>query len=203
MNEELDSQLSAMFDDELPEDECELLARRLARGDDCVEGSLASLRRDGRGIRAERRRADAVLAGRSKRISRHDSSARASSARTRTGETLPKRLVVSARGHCRGRWRGSRLPVLRIARGRGRGLCPWIRPAGPHWRWKPGPRKCRRSGRLHSARPDNTARELRRTCSGGAPIVPSAELANYVVAHSEFSAPVNRRNIFASLPASR
>ncbi|HET9395162.1 MAG TPA: sigma-E factor negative regulatory protein, partial [Nitrospiraceae bacterium] len=31
MNEELDSQLSAMFDDELPEQQCELLARRLAR----------------------------------------------------------------------------------------------------------------------------------------------------------------------------
>ena len=31
MNEELDSQLSAMFDDELPAAECELLARRLSR----------------------------------------------------------------------------------------------------------------------------------------------------------------------------
>jgi len=31
MNEELDSQLSAMFDDELPSGECELLARRLSR----------------------------------------------------------------------------------------------------------------------------------------------------------------------------
>src|SRR4029077_13568647 len=31
MNEELDSQLSAMFDDELLPQECELLARRLAR----------------------------------------------------------------------------------------------------------------------------------------------------------------------------
>ena len=31
MNEELDSQLSAMFDDELPTVECELLARRLSR----------------------------------------------------------------------------------------------------------------------------------------------------------------------------
>ncbi len=30
-NEELESQLSAMFDDELPTPECELLARRLAR----------------------------------------------------------------------------------------------------------------------------------------------------------------------------
>ena len=33
MNEELDSQLSAMFDDELPAGECELLARRLSRDD--------------------------------------------------------------------------------------------------------------------------------------------------------------------------
>ena len=33
MNEELDSQLSAMFDDELPEDQCQLLARRLSRDD--------------------------------------------------------------------------------------------------------------------------------------------------------------------------
>jgi len=30
-NEELESQLSAMFDDELPGSQCELLARRLAR----------------------------------------------------------------------------------------------------------------------------------------------------------------------------
>ena len=30
-NEELDSQVSAMFDDELPQGECELLARRLSR----------------------------------------------------------------------------------------------------------------------------------------------------------------------------
>ena len=31
MNEELDSQLSAMFDDELAPEQCELLARRLSR----------------------------------------------------------------------------------------------------------------------------------------------------------------------------
>ena len=40
-NEELDSQLSAMFDDELPEPECELLARRLARDE-----GLAAVRAD-------------------------------------------------------------------------------------------------------------------------------------------------------------
>jgi sigma-E factor negative regulatory protein RseA len=34
MNEELDSQLSAMFDDELPPEQCELVARRLGRDQD-------------------------------------------------------------------------------------------------------------------------------------------------------------------------
>ena len=33
-------------------------------------------------------------------------------------------------------------------------------------------------------------------------MVPSAELANYVLAHSEFSAPVNRRNMLSALVAS-
>src|SRR5262249_10429133 len=33
-------------------------------------------------------------------------------------------------------------------------------------------------------------------------IVPSAELANFVVAHSEFSAPVNRRSMLSALVAS-
>jgi hypothetical protein len=34
------------------------------------------------------------------------------------------------------------------------------------------------------------------------PIVPTAELANYVVAHSEFSAPMSRRNLLSALVAS-
>src|ERR1700760_4965737 len=34
MNEELDTQLSAMFDNELPAAQCELLARRLSRDED-------------------------------------------------------------------------------------------------------------------------------------------------------------------------
>ena len=43
MNEELDSQLSAMFDDELPQSECELLARRLARDAALLGGSVLDL----------------------------------------------------------------------------------------------------------------------------------------------------------------
>ena len=40
MNEELDSQLSAMFDNELPAAECELLARRLSRDRSPIEYNI-------------------------------------------------------------------------------------------------------------------------------------------------------------------
>ncbi len=53
MNEELDSQLSAMFDDELPAAECELLARRLSR-DDTLKSRWGRYALMGAVIRAER-----------------------------------------------------------------------------------------------------------------------------------------------------
>jgi negative regulator of sigma E activity len=53
MNEELDSQLSAMFDDELPEDQCQLLARRLSR-DDALKARWRRYAVVGAAIRAER-----------------------------------------------------------------------------------------------------------------------------------------------------
>jgi hypothetical protein len=55
------------------------------------------------------------------------------------------------------------------------------------------------SAAVSSAEPDsyvvpkNTARRL---------VVPSTELANYVVAHSEFSSPVTRRNLLSAFMAS-
>ncbi len=64
MNEQLDSQLSAMFDDELPEAECELLARRLSR-DDALKARWRRYAVMGAAIRAERGvRLDANLATR-------------------------------------------------------------------------------------------------------------------------------------------
>jgi sigma-E factor negative regulatory protein RseA len=53
MNEELDSQLSAMFDDELPSGECELLARRLSR-DEALKARWGRYALIGAVIRAER-----------------------------------------------------------------------------------------------------------------------------------------------------
>src|SRR5262245_12254354 len=59
MNEELDSQLSAMFDDELPEDQCQLLARRLSR-DDALKARWRRYAVVGAAIRAERQGGGAV-----------------------------------------------------------------------------------------------------------------------------------------------
>src|SRR6185437_3626869 len=53
MNEELDSQLSAMFDGELPVAECELLARRLSR-DEQLKARWGRYAVIGASIRAER-----------------------------------------------------------------------------------------------------------------------------------------------------
>src|SRR5215470_10494339 len=53
MNEELDSQLSAMFDDELPIAECQLLARRLSR-DEALKARWRRYAVMGAAVRAER-----------------------------------------------------------------------------------------------------------------------------------------------------
>ena len=64
MNEELDSQLSAMFDDELASAECELLARRLSR-DEPLKARWGRYAVIGAAVRAERGvRLSAQVAGR-------------------------------------------------------------------------------------------------------------------------------------------
>jgi sigma-E factor negative regulatory protein RseA len=62
-HEELESQLSAMFDDELPAPECELLARRLAR-DDALKGRWSRYAAIGAVIRMEPGASEGRLAGR-------------------------------------------------------------------------------------------------------------------------------------------
>ena len=68
MNEELDSQLSAMFDDELAPEECQLLARRLSR-DEQLKARWGRYAVIGAAIRAERGvRLNARIAGRVRMI---------------------------------------------------------------------------------------------------------------------------------------
>jgi len=184
MTEELDSQLSAMFDDELPQGECELLARRLSR-DPALQarwGRYAA-------IAAAVRGGDLHLGGR---------------------VALKVHAVIAAERPL------AQAPIA-AARGR-RSAARWWRPlagaavaasvAALSILW------------LQGGFSSGTGALVARTAVPAAPAVdtpatyvvpravesrmtvPATELANYVVAHSEFSTPVSRRNLLSGLMAS-
>jgi negative regulator of sigma E activity len=197
MNEELDSQLSAMFDDELPEDQCQLLARRLSR-DDALKARWRRYAVMGAAIRAERQGGSAVrletnLAARV--------SAVISAEPALAVEAVAQGGVRKAAGM---RWWQ---PVAggAIAAGVAAMSVLWIRAQAPVGGESLVAENVAAPAAFTQVVADNSASESyvvpaaveRRT-----PMVPSAELANYVVAHSEFSAPVNRRNMLSALVAS-
>ncbi len=200
MNEELDSQLSAMFDDELPEDQCQLLARRLSR-DDALKARWRRYAVIGAAIRAERQggavgRLETNLASRV--------SAAVSAEPALAGEVVAQNAVRKAGGM---RWWQ---PVAggAIAASVAAMSVLWIRAQAPVGADTLVAENAAAPAALTQTvaqrMGDDSASEsyvvpatVERT-----PIVPSAELANYVVAHSEFSAPVNRRNMLSALVAS-
>jgi negative regulator of sigma E activity len=200
MNEELDSQLSAMFDDELPEAECLLLARRLSR-DDALKARWRRYAVIGASVRAERGvRLDTDL---SVRVS-----AAISSEPALEGASVAE---GSRRGGGSFRWWQ---PVAggAIAAGVAAMSVLWIRSQAPigveaQLAQNAAPTTLAAQG-LVGAAPGGTE-------GSGKPdsyvvptnveprsVVPMAELANYVVAHSEFSAPLTRRNLLSALVAS-
>ena len=191
MNEELDSQLSAMFDDELPSAECELLARRLSR-DEQLKARWGRYAVMGAAIRAERGvRLDAGLPG---RVSAAISSEPA--------------LAAKPASRRRERWANQwwqPIAGVAVAAGVAAVSILWMR---------------------SQALPDTVVAQASAPAvatsavSGGSPVsvgepdsyvvpktpgrrlvVPSTELANYVVAHSEFSSPVGRRNLLSAFMA--
>jgi negative regulator of sigma E activity len=199
MNEELDSQLSAMFDDELPAAECELLARRLSR-DEQLKARWGRYAVIGATIRAERGvRLNAALAGRV--------SAAISSEPALTAEPVPQ---PKKRWESRLWWQ----PVASVAAVAGVAAVSilWMRsqvatdqppplvaqvvPAvvNPNTKVGMSPVAANQIG----AGPSYTVPKSR----GRPLVVPSTELANYVVAHSEFSSPVARRNLLSAFMAS-
>ena len=160
MNEELDSQLSAMFDDELAPAECELLARRLSR-DEHLKARWGRYAIMGAVIRAERGvRLNAPLAGRVNAVllaepalAAHTAPRDRSAARLRWWQPLAAHLTPP--------------PVS---------LAPAAATQGESY-VVPVPK------------PPTV-------------VVPSTELANYVVAHSMFSTPVARRNLLSAFMTS-
>ena len=198
MNEELDSQLSAMFDDELPAAECELLARRLSR-DEQLKARWGRYAVIGATIRAEGGvRLNAALASRV--------SAAISSEPALAAEPAPQ---PKKRWESRAWWQ----PVASVAAVAGVAAVSifWMRsqvtaPEQPPVIAQAVPAVVNPNSKVNltpaSANqinlgpsytvPKNSARRL---------VVPSTELANYVVAHSEFSSPVTRRNLLSAFMA--
>jgi negative regulator of sigma E activity len=181
MNEELDSQLSAMFDDELPTSECELLARRLAR-DELLKARWGRYAVVGAVIRAERGvRLNAPLAGRVNALLTaepgHNAAAVLPDKAARLGWWQPVAGGALAAGVALVSvlWLRSQalLPAGGLMAARGPAPAVPLVAVADSYVVPPTPR----------VRPM---------------VVPSTELANYVVAHSMVSSPVARRNLLSS-----
>jgi sigma-E factor negative regulatory protein RseA len=193
MNEELDSQLSAMFDNELPAAECELLARRLSRDDELkarwsrYAAISATLRAEGGA------RLNANLAVRvSQAISVEPAVV-----------TRPASIAQPLQRKLAGRWMR---PVGGVA------LAASVAAAAILFLRYESPLQ-QVAQKVPLATPNQTL--VAKSVAQAAPdsytvpktlprrsIVPSTQLANYVVAHSEFSSPVNRRNLLSAFMAS-
>jgi len=203
MNEELDSQLSAMFDDELPDDQCQLMARRLSR-DDALKARWRRYAVMGAAIRAERQGAMGVRleTNLATRVS-----AVISAEPALAGESVVAGGSRKASGL---RWWQ---PVVggAIAAGVAALSVLWIRAQVPvggdvlvAQNAAPSALSQTIRGQGNLPQADNSPPEsyvvpatVERT-----QFVPTAELANYVVAHSEFSAPMSRRNLLSALVSS-
>ena len=199
MNEELDSQLSAMFDDELPAAQCELLARRLSR-DEELRGRWGRYAAIGATIRAEGgARLNAELA---RRVSVAISAEPAVLAEPVRSPSRPS-----------AQWLGSRLwaPVggVAVAASVAAAAILWMRFESPPDSQALAQATSARTGAAAVGQSGDSAAVANASDSYVVPkaiprrsIVPSTQLANYVVAHSEFSSPVNRRNLLSALMAS-
>jgi sigma-E factor negative regulatory protein RseA len=199
MNEELDSQLSAMFDNELPPAECELLARRLSRDTDLKArwGRYAVI---GAVIRAERGvTLDGIVAGRVSAALSSEPALSADAARP------------AARGFQYRWWQP--LAGAGLAAGVAVASILWLRsqalPEGSH---AMTPAIVAASSTLGAPGPQSALQ----SASASAPdsfvvppvpqrpmmVVPATELADYVVAHSAVSSPVSRGNLLSALMVS-
>jgi negative regulator of sigma E activity len=221
MNEERDSQLSAMFDGELPGVECELLARRLTR-DEALRAQWSRFSMIGAALRSERGVAlhDRVAWRVQSQVAQETTYGDGS---VDTATTSTQTVVVpaaSGRSAANARWARFARPAAgaSIAAGVAALSIMWLRTDG-------GPDPMLASNPVHETivlAPEtaattvalNRAPAAARAPSNGEPevyvtpapsssgsIAPPARLANYVVAHSEYSGPLSRRMALLGLVA--
>jgi sigma-E factor negative regulatory protein RseA len=189
MNEELDSQLSAMYDDELPPAECELLARRLSR-DEALKARWGRYAVIGAVLRAERGvRLNAPLAGRV-------------NVAIRAEPTLGAPAVPARPANSGVRW-WQPLAGGALAASVAAGAILLMRAQAPTGT---APLAAQRLPSAVITPVVNVANGPLRNASYVTPpqppvrpmLVPSTQLANYVVAHSMVSSPVARRNLLSA-----
>jgi len=233
MNEERDSQLSAMFDGELPGAECELIARRLSR-DEALRSSWSRYSMIGAAIRAERGVAlhDRVAWRVQSVISQepaYGDGAEIGATNARTAAVVPGEVLRRAASR---RWNRFTRPLA------GAGIAASVAAAAILFLRLQGgasgelvadnstaeistPQSVAVTGPTSAppaaAGQAPTARVALVTPSSGdsgvypstpAPnssttsIAPPASLANYVVAHSEYSGPISRRMALLGILAS-
>ena len=195
MKEELDSQLSAMFDDELPVGECELLARRLSR-DEQLKARWGRYAVVGAVIRAERGvRLNAPLAGRVSAVLVAEPALAAQSAPRdmrrggmRWWQPVAGAAVAASVAAVSILWLRGQVPAgAPVSAARVAVTPPAVRGAV--------------LPATIVAAPGSDSYVVPRP-RPAAVVVPSTELANYVVAHSMFSNPVARRNLLSAFMTS-
>jgi negative regulator of sigma E activity len=196
MNEELDSQLSAMFDDELAHAECELLARRLSR-DEQLRARWGRYAVIGAAIRAERGvRLNARIAGRVRVLVSSEPALGASvsirAAAPRWWRPLAGAAVAAGVAAVSILWLRAQAPLT------GAPVVPPLAEVSAPRTPLPGSSAVSTTARTvrNSGTPDSYI--LPPVQHGSGAVVPATELANYVVAHSMFSQPVARGNLLSS-----
>ena len=192
MNEELDSQLSAMFDDELAPEQCELLARRLSR-DEQLKSRWGRYAVIGASIRSERGVSlNPPLAGRV-------------SAVILTEPALSGSAAAQGVRRAALRWWQ---PVAGAAMAAGVAAVSvlWLRAQGP---LSGATLSAQRTAQTTApatadaiAPGQGLSYVVPRAPAARAVLVPSTTLANYVVAHSMVSSPVARRNLLSAFMTS-
>jgi sigma-E factor negative regulatory protein RseA len=186
MNDALDSQLSAMFDDELPQAECELLARRLSR-DPALQARWDRYAAIGAAVRGGDVRLGSRVAHAVSAVLAAEPAARAGQ---RASLPLPGEQLLRW-------WR----PIAGIA------VAASVAALSILWLQQNSTPTSTAPLFARSVAPANVVETpasyvVPRAIEARTMTMPAAELANYVVAHSQFSTPVSRGNLLSGLMAS-
>jgi negative regulator of sigma E activity len=202
-NEELESQLSAMFDDELPAGQCELLARRLAR-DEQLRGRWGRYAAIGACIRGDHGvQLETALASKVSAVIKQETTPAPAPAAGQPGRGFFNPWVTTLGGLATAaavaavailwmRAEGPRAvalitPAQTVAPATLAAVVPAQQAAAPVAAIRP----------RQSREPDSYV--VPAAAAQGRALMAPTELANYIVAHSEYSGPLMRRNALSAL----